>query len=156
MCPVCDSDTVHTCKFQTCRGASLTGGPGGNCPQRPSINPALTVCNWCNRIQLIQKLYGIQLSLLLKAFRPSIYVLIIVVLHCITNLALNLGISTSIDARYWRQWYYNVRSVNETFDPCDVTARSASYLVRSSFVRRLQYVLLSVITPWVALSEMPR
>ena len=43
-----------------------------------------------------------------------------------------------------------VRTVNETFDPCDVTALSGSHLV-TLFVRRLKFVLLSVITPWAHL-----
>ena len=38
-----------------------------------------------------------------------------------------------------------VWTVNETFDPGDVTARSGSHIVTSSFVRRLQCILLSVI-----------
>ena len=50
-----------------------------------------------------------------------------------------------IDTRNWRQLYYSVRNVYETFDPCDVTARSGRYLVTLSFVRRLQFVLLWVI-----------
>ena len=36
-------------------------------------------------------------------------------------------------------------TVNETFDPCDVTAPRGSHLLTSSFVRRLQCVLVSVI-----------
>ena len=69
----------------------------------------------------------------------------IVVLYCFVNLALNLGVLTLIDTRNWRQWYYSLRTVNETFDHSDVTARCGSHLVTSSIVRRLQCVLLSVI-----------
>ena len=41
----------------------------------------------------------------------------IVVLYCFINLALNLGVSTLLDTRNWRQWYYSVRTVNKTFAP---------------------------------------
>ena len=97
-----------------------------------------------NCTQLMQQLYSIQLLLLLKTFSHSIYVLMIVVLYCFINLALNLGISILLDTGNWRQWYYSVRTLNETFHPSDVTARSGSHLVTSLFVRRLQCGLLSV------------
>ena len=84
-----------------------------------------------NCIQLMQQLYSIQLLLLFKIFRHSIYVLMIIVLYYFINLALNIGVSTSIDTRNWHLWYYSVSTVNETFDPCDVTARSGSHLVTS-------------------------
>ena len=80
----------------------------------------------------MKQLYSIQLILFLKTFRHSIYVLMIVVLYCFINLALNLGFSTLTDARNWQQWCYGVRTVIETFDPCSVTARSGIHLVTSS------------------------
>ena len=52
-----------------------------------------------NYIPLMQQLYSIQLPLLLKTFRHSIYVLIIVVLYCFINTALNLVVSKLTDTR---------------------------------------------------------
>ena len=71
----------------------------------------------------------------------------IVVLYCFINLELSLGV-TLIDTRNWRQWCNSVRTINEIIDPFDVTAGIGSHLVTSSFVRRLQCVLLSVIYSW--------
>ena len=97
------------------------------------------------RVNCIQLSMQQRLLLVSKTFRHSIYVLLIVVLYCLINLVLNLGVLTSIDTRNWQQWYFRVKTVNETFDPCDVIARSGSHLVTSSFVRRLQCVIRSVI-----------
>ena len=73
----------------------------------------------------------------------------IIALYCFINLALNLVVSTLIDTQNWQQWYYSVRTVNETFDAYDVTARSGSHLVMSSFEHCLQCILLSVLTHWI-------
>ena len=110
-----------------------------------SQHTSFTIAICTERVNCIQLSMQQRLLLLLKTFRHSIYVLIIVVLHCFINLELNLGLSTLIDIRNWRQWYYTVTTVNETFHPCNVTARNGSHLVTSSFVRRQQCVLLSVI-----------
>ena len=98
---------------------------------------SFTVVTSTERAKYIQLIMQQRLLQLLKTFRHSIYVLMIVVLYCFLNLALNLGVSTLIDTRNWRQWKiwkwcYSVRTVNETFDQCDVTARSSSHLVMSS------------------------
>ena len=60
----------------------------------------------------------------------------IIVLYCFINLALHLKVST------WILKIDGSGTVDETFDTCDVTARSDSHLMTSSLVRCLQCILL--------------
>ena len=86
---------------------------------------------------------------LLKTLKHLIYGLMIVVLYCFYNLALKVVISTLIDAGNWLQRYYCPELLMKRLSSVTSQLAAAAILWRHHLcVRRLECVLLSVITPW--------
>ena len=111
-----------------------------------SQHTSFTVVISTEQVNCIQLSMQQRLLLWLKTFRHSINVLMIIVLYCFINLALNPGVSTMIDTRNWQQWYCSERLLMKRSTPVTlqlIAAATCDVIICAS----PQCVLLSVIAP---------